>query len=669
LQDASAALVEQAAFELPAQAPVGLHDAFISYRHTTVDNGWALWLHRALEGFRTPQALVARGIRKRLTRVFRDEDELHASPDLREIVFKALHESRFLIVICSPRSATSEWVNKEVAEFIELDRRNLILPLLIEGEPDQAFPPALRVAGAAGLIEPLAADVRDATRWFEWGKRRRALLKLLAPILGCSFDDLLQREQERTKWRRAGLTAGVSILAVIAAGLGALTIQRQVFELVSHSQDNVASDPSLSLLLSHLAFKKSQRMLGIGGDVARTALENALAKNRLRAQFDLQPDKNIRALAWHTSGLLAAGGAYGSVRIWERKSSTQQIRPIGATGTRIDSLAFGPGSSAFELAIGDGSPVIRIANIGDNKVRELRTGRAVDDTASLGEVSWCRTDGRLAVTNGSNAALIFDLKSKAPPTKIGPDDRKPMNVVAWNRECTALAMGGESDGYLWRKDTSSVKKLNIQGPTPVNAPSGRKGTLALAWHRDGLTFASGGQDGSITVTERSFLECQICDSTKSMLLGSHDRPVFGLAWGGPHGSQLASAGLDGSVRIWTQKYFSDRHPLQTIITHQQGSWSVAWSPDGEELASGGGDGTIKIWRISEEPEQIQLSGRIGLLIVLGPENPNGPQKLVLDKHPLNNSQLSELASQRSIRTLTSEECKRYLQTSTCPALQ
>ena len=362
--DASATVAEQLPPET-SQTPPVLYDAFISYRHAGVDLAWALWLHRALEGFRTPRSLVAKGVKKRLMRVFRDEDELHASSDLNEVVFEALHSSRFLIVICSPRGAELKWVNAEINEFLKIGRRDFILPLLIEGEPGQAFPPALQFMDATGLAEPLAADVRDAPKWFEWSKRKRALLKILAPILGCNFDDLVQRERERMKWRRTVFAAGLSVVAVAATGLGALYVQRQAFELASRSDDILARDPSLSLLLSRVAFEKSRWLLGMAGEILRNSLERAIVQDRLRAQVDLQPENETKGLAWHRNGVIAAGGAYGRLVLWDRKKPPTTVF---GTGSRIDSLAFNPLGDA-RLAIGDNSPKVRIVNLKDGGMR------------------------------------------------------------------------------------------------------------------------------------------------------------------------------------------------------------------------------------------------------------------------------------------------------------
>src|SRR3954464_14319518 len=89
--------------------------AFISYRHVEPDRQWAQWLHSALETYRVPKRLAQeRGLPRRVGRVVRDEEELPASSDLNNEIERALEQSRYLIVVCSPRTPESRWVNREV---------------------------------------------------------------------------------------------------------------------------------------------------------------------------------------------------------------------------------------------------------------------------------------------------------------------------------------------------------------------------------------------------------------------------------------------------------------------------------------------------------------------------------------------------------------------------
>ncbi len=204
------------------------YDAFISYRHRQPDKEWADWLVRALETYTPPRSLRtsldAQGRPSRVARVFRDEDEASAGGDLSQQLKEALEQSRALIVVCSRNTPGSPWVNQEVEYFESLGRAARVLPLLIEGEPSEVFPPALldhaeagaRIAAPAGAqardVEPLAADVRPTAGRAAREIKRRALLKLVAGVLDVRYDDLYQRDLRRRRLRVAWVAAVVGVL-------------------------------------------------------------------------------------------------------------------------------------------------------------------------------------------------------------------------------------------------------------------------------------------------------------------------------------------------------------------------------------------------------------------------------------------------------------------------
>ena len=70
------------------------YDAFISYRHTELDKFAAENLHRQMEAFRLPGKLSdSTEGRTRITRVFRDRDELPLTNSLEDNITEALRES------------------------------------------------------------------------------------------------------------------------------------------------------------------------------------------------------------------------------------------------------------------------------------------------------------------------------------------------------------------------------------------------------------------------------------------------------------------------------------------------------------------------------------------------------------------------------------------------
>ena len=110
--------------------------AFISYSHS--DKRIAQWLHRALERYRLPKKLIGREtslgpVPTRLSPIFRDQDELPASGNLGAELRQALSRSQFLIVICSPASARSKWVNEEILQFKLMHGADKVLALIVEG--------------------------------------------------------------------------------------------------------------------------------------------------------------------------------------------------------------------------------------------------------------------------------------------------------------------------------------------------------------------------------------------------------------------------------------------------------------------------------------------------------------------------------------------------------
>lgn len=219
------------------------YDAFISYRHTEPDRFAAENLHRQMEAFRLPGRLSGKtGERTRIERVFRDRDELPLTDNLEDPIRKALAESEYLIVICSPRLRESLWCRKEIETFISMHGREKVLAVLIEGEPEESFPEELlyaeetvtepdgSVRTVRRALEPLAADMRGKSRREMLKLMRTEKLRLLAPMFSLNYDDLRQRHRERRMKRilRATLAAAAVFLCFGAFSTAmALRIQSQ----------------------------------------------------------------------------------------------------------------------------------------------------------------------------------------------------------------------------------------------------------------------------------------------------------------------------------------------------------------------------------------------------------------------------------------------------------
>jgi hypothetical protein len=199
--------------------------AFIAYSHHDVDV--ARWLHTELEAYRIPNSMIGRSVAKRaipkrLFPVFRDIDELPGASNLTSKIAEALEKSHALIVLCSPYSALSPWVNEEIRRFKLMGKADRIYPVIVDGEPyasqkadaraPECFPPALRLTNpkkgskVAQRAEPLAVDLRPADC-----DKQQVKLRLVAAILGIGFNDLRRREDDRKRRARWGWIGGAAV--------------------------------------------------------------------------------------------------------------------------------------------------------------------------------------------------------------------------------------------------------------------------------------------------------------------------------------------------------------------------------------------------------------------------------------------------------------------------
>ncbi len=194
------------------------YDAFISYRHLERDMYVAKRVHKALETTKIPRKIQKEIGRKKINRVFRDQEELPIGSDLGSNIETALREAGFLVVICSPQTKESYWVNKEIDTFIQMHGRENVLACLVEGDPSESFPPQLLVDEEGNPVEPLAADVRGNSKREINKLLKTETLRLAAAILHANYDDLRQRHRERKLRRIVGIVSVVAALAIAFAG-------------------------------------------------------------------------------------------------------------------------------------------------------------------------------------------------------------------------------------------------------------------------------------------------------------------------------------------------------------------------------------------------------------------------------------------------------------------
>ncbi len=195
--------------------------AFISYNSS--DEKWAKWLQRKIEYYRLPA--IARKSKsdsplpRKLKPVFFAKTDIQLGP-LRDELRQELEQSRYLIVVCSPRSAKSDWVGREIADFIALGRADRIILLIVDGIPysDDPNTECIHPVLKRELPELLGAHIHEKGTENRYIKRERAFIRVLSQMVEIEFDKLWQRHRRR-RIQQAVLSA-LFALCIVCAMVG-----------------------------------------------------------------------------------------------------------------------------------------------------------------------------------------------------------------------------------------------------------------------------------------------------------------------------------------------------------------------------------------------------------------------------------------------------------------
>lgn len=214
--------------------------AFLSYN--SADREIARRLQHALEGYSIPKPLRGKTtafgtIGERIGKVCRDRTDFKSGESLNAALIEALDRSSALIVLCSPDSARSKWVNAEVEHFQKTGRAARIFPIIARTDESgvivNSYPPALRRADGD---EAIAADLQETGDGWHDG-----VLKLLASILDVDFDALRQRALVAAR-RRArvayGIAGGMAALALLAVAASVVAV-RQRNRAIENFEDSI----------------------------------------------------------------------------------------------------------------------------------------------------------------------------------------------------------------------------------------------------------------------------------------------------------------------------------------------------------------------------------------------------------------------------------------------
>ncbi len=199
------------------------YTAFISYN--SHDDRWAKWLQRRLEAYHLPSVIrnekseIIKPTHQHRFRIFRYRTDLN-TVSLQKGLSKELDDSQYLIVVCSPYSAHSEWVGREIRHFVENGKKDKIIPFVVKGtsysdDERECLNPELKQAFPYGDI--LGVNINDYGDDLRIYRRRKAFIRIVSLLIGASdaYNYLWNRHRLRI-WETYILQL-FGIIAVVAA--------------------------------------------------------------------------------------------------------------------------------------------------------------------------------------------------------------------------------------------------------------------------------------------------------------------------------------------------------------------------------------------------------------------------------------------------------------------
>ena len=319
-----------------------LYKAFISYRRLPKDEKIAENLQKKLECYKIPpktsddhkyevdkleknsfQILnhkieMEKSWKKKQWKIFRDETDLPTSGDLSSEILRALQNSEFLILVLSPEFKESEWCMEELRHYKELHHGNTthIISCIVHGEPNDVFVPELleskeQIQSEDGEISWISRKVKPfaplmAAKDGKWNHKQfqKGFLRIAAQLIGCEYDDLVQREKKRKQKNKIKniIIGAFVILSVVTIIFIVLFINEQ--KVRKQKEEALLEQQKVIALQAENAFNDGKRLDAI--DSIISALKNRNDSDQIAPQMERVLQKITNAYVPEGNGKLIA---------------------------------------------------------------------------------------------------------------------------------------------------------------------------------------------------------------------------------------------------------------------------------------------------------------------------------------------------------------------------
>ena len=605
-------------------------DAFLSYSRK--DLRFAVELERALERYTPPREIRAE---RRPIAVCRDQDDL-TGPEYYAAIEDHLTRSKKLVLICSPHSRASEFVNDEIRRFAAIHGSGGIIPVLLSGVPNNAagagdadnlaFPEALCELVAMPLAIAYSGFAPDRDRMNK-GMFYGSWYTLLANLLDvdrAAIEERDRRRKARVRNTWIGGTSGV-IVALSALTLWAVierntAIRRGQITLAQRlaAQARVATtlEPDAAERRAILGIEAVRRLDALGEPTsdAAAALRDASAIVARRV-VHLGPGQ--REVLFSGDGVSVFAAAGPNVSVYSLRTG----------GRSVVFDAPGPVEQLFASA--DGRLVGAVTADGRLKVWHATDGRPVSPTPAADSLRI--VCGALSADGSYLAALATDraasrgarlLVWRADSARLVTQERlatpNAAAITSAPNSCLQLGSGylvarfrpdetaNTISGAMWQwRPVAAAGPLSFQVRAAGSRPVLRQwpGLSQLAWATDSSSLVLLDTAGAVT----------------TISLGGGSDAVRRA------NDRIAALSTDGETLVRTRWEEDPYVPLLkswtlTSIERRSGKEQgvvaettneLALSPDGGMMVTGGGN-RLRLWRTRDGREIMRIGSPISV---------------------------------------------------------
>ncbi len=281
----------------------------------------------------------------------------------------------------------------------------------------------------------------------------------------------------------------------------------------------------------------------------------------------------------------ASASRDGTVRLWDWDGTYRVV----AHGSRVTALAYAD----------DGNHLLTGAYDGSVRVIELRSGAVRVFERHMGPVvalGFAPTGDRFVSLGRDGRLLLWSLDGEVAESFTTPAVGD-WAEVRFRGEGRVLSAGHGARVMEWDLEQG-------RGRTAAEASAD-----VTAFAIEGDLLVLGGADGSVALGDLGRRALRT--------VGGHDGEVRRVVLS-PSGDEIASAGLDGRVIVWSIRASK---PQQVFEDHEERVTALGFSPNGRFLASASWDGTVRL-RDLETLEGKTFRGHSQVVTDLGFE-PNG----------------------------------------------